>query len=153
MKPHEFLASVRAKARARANAPKATQTPAVAPPILADDDNIRLDPVWLAEQERIATAARQTNGIDDDSFADAVWKDQADEAWRNPNGDGPSMRIKNIIALGAQSGLSDGQIDALRRLHSRIVAARNVLGDAERHRAPRRSRLYQPSGVNGGLNF
>jgi hypothetical protein len=139
MKPHEFLASVRAKTRARAAAPPAAQAPAAAPVICDDGDSVPLDPAWVAEQERAEAAAARQNELDigDNEFALAAWLVQVDQASHDPNGGSPSRRIAHIVSLGSASGLTDGQLEALQRLQARTNAARDVLSTAERNHTRR----------------
>lgn len=149
MKPHEFLASVRAKARARAAAPRAAEAPAAAPIICADDKDVPLDPAWIAEQERAAAAAerQRTLSIADDSFADAIWRCLVDEAFHDPSDGGPSHRLARFVSLGTASGLTAGQFEALQRLQARTDAACDVVGAVERRRAS--GRLQVHGGANG----
>jgi hypothetical protein len=118
---------------------KRTQVSAVdaAPaPIKLDDDDVPLDPTSLAEQS-----------ADDDQFAQAVWLVQVDEALHEPLGGSVSRRIARIVSYGAASGLTSGQLAALKRLADRVDAVDGVLGGAERRRASNRPQVVP--GANG----
>ncbi len=111
-----------------------------------------LDPAWVAEQEAAEAAATRLSdlGVSDDEFAQAVWLIQIDEALHDQHSGSAGSRVARILAHGAASGLSPGQLAALQRLLARIAAARDVLGAAERRRASTRLNVV-PGG--GGRNF
>jgi hypothetical protein len=125
---------------------------APAPIKLDDDDDVPLDPTWLAGQEAAEVAPERTNGAatDDDQFAQAVWLVQMDEALHESLGGSVSRRIARIVSYGAASGLTGGQLAALKRLADRVDGVRRVVGDAERRRA---GGQLSVAGGAGGRNF
>jgi len=83
----------------------------------------------------------------DDDFAHAVWFQAIDDSWREQNGGSASTRVARIISHGTASGLTAGQLAALKRLAERVEKAADVLGMAERRRAS--GRLNVVPGGNG----
>lgn len=126
--------------------------PTAPPPVSSDVEEAPLDPAWVAEQEAAEEAAARSTelGIGDEEFARAVWLAQLDEALKEPLGGSASRRIAHILSHGAASGLTKGQLAALRRLAVGVDAARAALGAAARRRASGRLKVV-PGG--GGRNF
>jgi len=100
-----------------------------------------------SEKSQDAPAAAIQKPRADDDFAQAVWFQAIDDSWREQNGGSASTRVARIISHGTASGLTTGQLAALKRLAERVEKAADVLGAAERRRAS--GRLNVVPGGNG----
>jgi hypothetical protein len=118
MKPHEFIASVKDKARALA----ATQAAAAAAQAAA-----------AAAEEPEFNARETPDAPADEEFAQAIWFAAIDKTHREPNGPSAGSRIARIIGRGTADGLTDGQLAALEQLAKRVNKGDRMLEEAARN--------------------